>query len=183
MLNKHNILSFKCILLLLLALSLFSASCDKPDNTRQRPQQSNALTGPIIDSGIQGGSVMEKLELDGKSPESLAQIGDQYFESGRYIQAIDIYRRVLELNPKDADTYNDLGLALHYTGQSIEAVSMFKKGAEADPNYQNIWLSLGYVLAQSGRNEEAKSALQTAVDLNPNSLQGQEAGKMIQTIN
>jgi tetratricopeptide (TPR) repeat protein len=183
MLMKKSKIYTLNIILLTLTISMLSVSCDKPDRAQQRNRQGSAVTGPIIDMNIQGGGVMNKLDLDGKSPESLALLGDQYFESGSYIQAIDVYTKVIELNPKDADTYNDLGLALHYTGQSIEAIDILKKGTEADPNYQNVWLSLGYVLTSTTRNAEAKIALQKAVMINPNTAQGQEANRMLQTIN
>lgn len=137
------------------------------------------MTGPIIDMNLDSGGVMGRIDINNQTPESLSLMGDNYFESGKYVQAIDIYRKVLELNPKDVDTYNDLGLSLHYIKQSNEAVDILKKGAQIDPNYQNIWLSLGFVLAQTGRNNEAKVTLQHTKMINPDSPQGQEAGKLL----
>jgi tetratricopeptide (TPR) repeat protein len=167
------------IILMCTVLAVFTASCDRTERAPQKTRQGSAVKGPIIDM-YQGGSAMDKLDLDNQSPESLALLGDQYFESGRYIQAIDVYRKVIELAPNDVDTYNDLGLALFYTGQPDEAIDILSKGTQVDPNYQNTWLSLGFILSQTARNDEAKLALQKAAEIDPNSAMGQEATRMLQ---
>lgn len=167
------------IIALLCVTFVLTASCDKGEKTSQK-SSSTAVTGPIIDMNIEKGGVMDRLDIDAKSPEDLALMGDKYFESGNYIQAIALYRKVLALNPKDVDTYNDLGLSLHYTNQSNEAVDILRQGAQLNPNYQNIWLSLGFVLTQTGRNDEAKIALQHTQKINPASPQGQEAAKLLE---
>ncbi|MBI4825048.1 MAG: tetratricopeptide repeat protein [Nitrospirae bacterium] len=180
---KHSLHRFavRIVILLCITLSILTISCDKSDKTAQKNSSTSAVTGPIIDTNM-GGGVMAKLDTNDKSPESLALMGDKYFEGGQYVQAISVYRKVLELNPKDVDTYNDLGLSLHYTRQTDEAIDILKKGTQLDSNYQNIWLSLGYVLAQSARNDEAKIVLKHTVDINPNSPQGEEAGKWLDNL-
>ncbi len=144
------------------------------DNLEQTPVQ-----GPIVDSGITPPVPLDQLGVNTSDPIALASLGDRYFESNNFQQAIKIYEKVLELNPNDVDTYNDLGLALHYTGQSFAAVETLRKGVNVVPTYQRIWLSLGFVLASSNRSEEAKPALQKAVDLDPQSTMGQEAQRIL----
>ena len=122
---------------------------------------------------------VENLGVDIDNPQSLALLGDKYFETGRYIQAIEIYKKVLKLSPNDVDTYNDLGLAYHYTGNPELAVDTLKNGTEVMPSHQRIWLSLGYVLMSSGKNQEARQALEKAAELNPETDVGQEASRMI----
>lgn len=61
---------------------------------------------------------VEELGVDISDPQSLASLGDEYFESSNYKQANEIYKKALEINPNDIDTLNDLGLAYHYTGNS-----------------------------------------------------------------
>ncbi len=122
---------------------------------------------------------VEELGLDSGDPHSLASTGDYYFENGNYLQAIEIYKRVLEINQNDVDTFNDLGLAYHYSGSSDLAVETLKKGTEIDPEFQRIWLSLGYVLKSVKMIEEAGPALQKAIDLAPDNVVGQEAARML----
>lgn len=122
---------------------------------------------------------VEELGVDISDPQSLARLGDQYFENNNFKQAIEIYKKVLEINPDDVDTFNDLGLAYHYTGNSALAEEVLIKGTETAPAFQRIWLTLGYVLKSSGKNEQAKVVLQKTVEMGFNNEIGQEAIKML----
>lgn len=122
---------------------------------------------------------VEDLGVDLSDPQSLASLGDQYFESSNFKQAIEIYKKVLEINPNDTDTLNDLGLAYHYTGNSDLAEVVLIKGIEIAPSFQRIRLTLGYVLKSLGKNEEARSVLQQTADMGPDNEVGQEAIKML----
>jgi Flp pilus assembly protein TadD len=122
---------------------------------------------------------VEDLGVDTSDPQSLALLGDEYFEGSNYKQAIEIYKKVLEINPNDTDTLNDLGLAYHYTGNSDIAEEVLIKGTEIAPSFQRIWLSLGYVLKSVGKNEEAQAVLQKTIDMGPDNEIGQEAIRML----
>ena len=122
---------------------------------------------------------VEELGVDTSDPQSLARLGDEYFESSNYEQAIEIYKKVLEDNPSDIDTFNDLGLAYHYTGNSELAEETLIKGVEIAPEFQRIWLSLGYVLKSAGKDDESRPVLQKTVDMDPDSDVGQEAIRML----
>lgn len=136
--------------------------------TKEPARERTGMTPPIEEAGV-----------DMENPQSLALLGDEYFESERYAQAVEIYKQALELSPADVDIYNDLGLAYHYSGQPVLAVDTLKKGIKVNPSYQRIWLSLGYVLMSTGKDEEARQALEKAAGLNPGSDVGQEAEKML----
>jgi tetratricopeptide (TPR) repeat protein len=122
---------------------------------------------------------VEELMVDTSDPQALARLGDEYFESSNYMQAIEIYKKALEIDPNDIDTLNDLGLAYHYTGNSDLAEEVLIKGTETAPAFQRIWLSLGYVIKSAGKNEEARSVLQKTVDMGPDNEIGQEAIRML----
>ncbi len=135
---------------------------------------------------------LDKLSLDTKEQELkkaiaedpnnrdlLFRLGALYFESDRFTQAIEVYRKILKINEKDVDTLNDLGLALHYTGQSNEAIKVLKQATTFNPLHQRAWLSLGFVLASTGRAEEAKNSLNRAINLNPDNPVGKEARRIL----
>ncbi|MEN8262671.1 MAG: tetratricopeptide repeat protein [Nitrospirota bacterium] len=157
------------------------SSCSREETTADKPAAAVTPSGPLIDSNFKG-TALSELELDTNDPNSLAILGDKYFESNQYTQAIEIYEKVLKLNPNDVDTYNDLGLAYFYTGKSNIAVDRLKRGTEVVPSYQRVWLSLGFILLTEGRKGEAKPVLQRAVELDPESTVGREAKKMLQQI-
>ncbi len=145
-------------------------------NTAYPPSSS---PGPLMEQDLNKAVPVEELGVDINNASSLALLGDKYFESSKFNQAIEIYKKVLELNPNDIDTYNDLGLAYHYLGKSNLSVDTLRKGTEVMPTYQRVWLSLGFVLMSMGRNEEAKTALEKAAELNPETDVGREAKRML----
>ncbi|MEE8328303.1 MAG: tetratricopeptide repeat protein, partial [Thermodesulfovibrionia bacterium] len=172
--HKHvNIL----LAVLTMGFVVFAVSnCNKEKTSRESPKES-FVVGPIIDTdtGEKAPLNLKQMEKSAETPESLAILGDRYFESNRFQDAIDIYERVLKLNPDDVDTYNDLGLALHYIGKSDRAIDTLTRGTEVNPSFQRMWLSLGFVLTATGKNDEAKEALKKAFELDPNSEPGLEA--------
>lgn len=176
---KNVFLSLVSGILVISLLAVSSCSSEKP--SREEPAKTTPPSGPIVDYNFQETS-LDRMGVDTDDPQSLAGLGDRYFENGRYQEAIAAYEKVLKLNPNDVDTYNDIGLAYHYTGRSDIAVEKLKKGTEVVPSYQRIWLSLGFVLFSQGRNEEAKPALQKAFELDPGSTVGLEAKNMLDSI-
>lgn len=169
------------LFLFALAMSFLAltASCSKPEKPSQKSPESAMTPGPIVDTGsVRSGGFVKEVE-NTNDPEKLAQLGDKYFDSNRYPEAIEAYEKVLKLNPKDVDTYNDLGLALHYTARSEKAIEILRKGTEVNPSLQRVWLSLGFVLAATGKGEEAKTALNKTIAIDPNSTQGLEAKRLL----
>ena len=179
--RKINITAFMIIApVIALALTSGCSNSNEPayDMANKAPQRS----APLIELDSTKLLSMQELNIDLKDPLALASRGDQYFESGNYPQAIELYKKTLELKPDDADTFNDLGLAYFYTRRPVMAVDTLKKGTEADPSFQRIWISLGFVLSSSGRIEEAKSALSKAIEMNPDSEVGQESKRMLDSL-
>lgn len=146
---------------------------------RKTPRSSTPPAGPLVDVNPNRIVPMEQVIADTNDPEALANLGDRYFESQNYAQAIEAYKKVLELDPEHVDTYNDLGLAYFYTKRSILAVDTLRKGTEVKPDYQRIWLSLGFVSLSTGNTEEGKSALARVLELDPDSDMGQEANRIL----
>lgn len=178
------------IILFMIVIAFVIFAVTRRDYQTEKPAEEEfnraPITGAILEDSETKSEIrheqvvpLEQLGVDTQNPESLALLGDKYFENNRFEQAIVIYKRVLELNPKDVDTYNDMGLALHYAGRSDSAVEMLRKGTEVMPSYQRVWLSLGFVLTSKGKDEEAKAALKKAIELNPNTDMGQEAKRML----
>ena len=163
----------------LAAFVIIAPSLEKSKVVESGLQSSAPPPTQFTDSNQMKVLPVEELMVDTSDPLSLARLGDEYFESSNYKQAIEIYKKALEINPNDIDTLNDLGLAYHYTGNSDLAEEALIKGTQTDPGFQRIWLSLGYVLKSVGKNEEAISVLQKTVELDPGSEVGQEAIRML----
>jgi len=170
----------------LIVASYITRQSGVPEKTvQQTPGQSSVppvAPGPMVEQDLNKVVPLEELGVENKSPQELAILGDKYFESSMFNQAILIYKRVLELDPRDIDTYNDLGLAYNYVNRPDLAVDILQKGTREAPSYQRIWLSLGFIQMSAGNNAEAKAALKKAAELNPRTDIGQEAMRMLALI-
>jgi Flp pilus assembly protein TadD len=167
----------------IISFSFILSSCSRSDGPEKASRRDNLKqSGPLMEQGSKILSLTDELEANANDPEALAMMGDRYFENRQYIEAIDVYKKVLSLDPNDVDTYNDLGLAYQYAKQPDKAIETLKKGSEIMPSYQRIWMSLGFVSVSVGKKEEAKTAFAKAVELGPDTPVGKEADKMLNQI-
>jgi len=116
------------------------------------------------------------------NPVELSFQADEAFSSQRFVEAAELYQRLLFLEPGNADTYNNLGLTLHYLGRSTEALGVLNEGIVVDSGYQRIWLTLGFVNSQVGNLERAREALSTAVQIDTETDIGQSAAHMLDAL-
>jgi tetratricopeptide (TPR) repeat protein len=171
------------IVVAIAAAGVLLYSLNRPAKKRgERPGEvrtARSLSGPLTGTRSADQSVLGQIERLSQDPESLARLGDQYFQSKKYDKAIELYEKVLQLTPEDVDTHNDLGLALHYSGRSDKAIEQLRRGTEVGPSYQRVWLSLGFVLVASQRGEEAEAVLKKAVEIDPDSNIAGEAQRFL----
>lgn len=116
------------------------------------------------------------------SPEdfsALSSLGDLYFESAQYHEAIQIYDKALAVNPACADCLNDRGLALFYTGDPQSALESFDQAIALEPGYAHAWLSKGFVLVSEGRFQEAILPLNRVKELDMTGTLTIEADKFL----
>lgn len=98
-------------------------------------------------------------------PVEISRLANEYFGSGQYDRAAELYEKLLTYGPDNADTYNNLGLTLHYLGRSTEALQKLHEGIVADPSHQRSWLTIGFVNSQMGNIDDARLALTNATEV------------------
>jgi cytochrome c-type biogenesis protein CcmH/NrfG len=106
-----------------------------------------------------------------KNPQDLAvliQIGNLYYDSSRYQQAIDYYTKALEIDPKNPNVQTDLGTSYWNLNQADPAISAFQKSLAVDPTHAQSLYNLGVVYLH-GKNDpdSAKKAWKTLLEKNP----------------
>jgi tetratricopeptide (TPR) repeat protein len=122
-------------------------------------------------------------EGDPKNVESRVQLGNMFFDSEQYPQAIAWYEQAFALNPADPNVSTDLGVSYYYTNQPDRALAQFEKSLVADPQHIKTLLNVGIVRA-FGKNDlpGAAKAWEEVVALSPDSPEGQAAKKGLEGV-
>jgi tetratricopeptide (TPR) repeat protein len=105
------------------------------------------------------------------------ELGNLYFISGAFEQAIQAYHRSIQLDGNFGRPYGNLALAYVQQGKYEEAVLLYKRSLEllADNNEKAIsWNRLGNVYRHLKDYKSAVGAYQEADELRPNSSDGRE---------
>jgi tetratricopeptide (TPR) repeat protein len=105
------------------------------------------------------------------------ELGNLYFISGAFDQAIYAYHRSIQLDDSFGRPYGNLALAYVQQGKYEEAVELYKRSLEllADSNEKAIsWNRLGNVYRHLKDYKAAVIAYQEADELHPESTDGRE---------
>jgi tetratricopeptide (TPR) repeat protein len=102
----------------------------------------------------------------GNTKQLLAQ-GVKCMAQGAYVQAIDIFSKLLELDPHDAVAFNNLGAALCRLSRFPEAEENFRSAVKMKPDFVEAHSNLGMVLRWRGYFDDSEKALRQALKLNP----------------
>ena len=75
------------------------------------------------------------------------QLGNMYFDAGRYQEAAEWYEAALKITPKDVNASTDLGIAYYYMNDPDRALAQFDKSLSVDPSHAKTLLNVGIVRA------------------------------------
>ena len=75
------------------------------------------------------------------------QLGNMYFDAGRFQDATEWYEAALKIHPKDVNASTDLGIAYYYMNQPDRALTQFEKSLAIDPAHAKTLLNTGVVRA------------------------------------
>jgi len=75
------------------------------------------------------------------------QLGDMYFDAGRFQEAADWYEQALKIHPKDVNASTDLGIAYYYMNLPDRALAQFDRSLGIDPAHAKTLLNIGIVRA------------------------------------
>ncbi|MBI4551254.1 MAG: tetratricopeptide repeat protein [Candidatus Latescibacteria bacterium] len=117
------------------------------------------------------------LELDPNSPNAATvhyQIGLLHFESRRFEEAVEAYRKATTLNPNSTDAWYQLGYIYWIAKQYANAVGPLMKSTELQPNHFESNLYLAQALNKTRRLSDSVPYFEKAASLNPKSLESQE---------
>jgi cytochrome c-type biogenesis protein CcmH/NrfG len=114
----------------------------------------NKIAGPSEESQREASVEREEeikllkaaLEKDPNNLQTLVGLGNAYFDTDRYQEAIDVYSKALAIDPKNPDVRTDMGIMYRKLGQFDKAIQAFRQAAQDQPMHVNSRFNLGIVL-------------------------------------
>jgi len=122
-------------------------------------------------------------ERDAKNAVARAQLGNLYYDAGRYTDAIKWYGEALAIDPSDVDVSTDLGVSYYYSNQPDLAIKQLEQSLKIDPKHTKSLLNLGVVRAFGKQDlKGATEVWRRLVEIAPDSQEGRQAKQALDSL-
>jgi tetratricopeptide (TPR) repeat protein len=123
--------------------------------------------------------LLAQLKSNPKDPQLLAEIGNIYYDTQNFKEAIDYYSKSLAVKD-DPNVRTDLGTAYFYAGDADTALAEFERTLKAFPNFDNALFNIGMVKFQGKMDTRgAIAAWEQLLKQNPNHPRRADIEQMI----
>ena len=131
-------------------------------------QNTQAPRPALDDVNKAAAPLIAQLQQRPNDPDLLARVGNIYYDSQAYPQAIDYYKKSLAIAPSNSDVRTDMGTAMWYSGDPDGALKEFDTALKNSPNHAETLFNRGVVLMQ-GKNDSkgAIASWQQLLNTNP----------------
>jgi cytochrome c-type biogenesis protein CcmH/NrfG len=150
------------------------------------PSSSAAVPGtpaPAILDDTQVQALRNVVDRDPKNAVARAQLGNLYYDAGRYTDAIKWYSESLAINPKDVSVSTDLGVSYYYNNQPDLAIKQLEHSLQVDPKHPKTLLNMWVVRAFGKQDlKGATEVWQRLVEIAPDSQEGRQARQALETL-
>ena len=104
------------------------------------------------------------------------QLGNMYFDAGRFQEAAQWYEAALKITPKDVNVSTDLGISYYYMNDPDRALAQFDRSLQIDPSHAKTMLNVGIVRAFGKQDlKGAAQAWEKVITMAPNSEEARAA--------
>ncbi len=125
--------------------------------------------------------LLAQLKSNPNDFDTLDKIGNLYYDSQAYPQAIDYYQKALAVQPNNPDVRTDLGTAYWYTGNADEAISSYEKALAIRPNHPGTLFNLGIVKWQGKKDPKGAVVVwEKLLQTNPDYAQKDQVQMLIE---
>ncbi len=95
-------------------------------------------------------------------------LGNEYFDSNRFMDAIDAYDKALEIKPDSPDVLTDQGVMFKRLGWFDRAIENFEKAQQIDPGHATSVYNLGVIYRYDLQDfAKAQEAWTRFLEINP----------------
>ena len=105
-----------------------------------------AQTAPALDES-RAATLRSAAERDPRDAEARIELGNLYFDSERFEDAVKWYEQAVQVAPQNVNASTDLGISYYYTNQPDRALAQFERSLAIDPNHSKTLLNVGIVRA------------------------------------
>jgi len=138
---------------------------------------------PAILDDAQVQALRNVVDRDPKNAVARAQLGNLYYDAGRYSDAIKWYAESIALNPKDVSVSTDLGVSYYYNNQPDLALKQLEHSLQVDPKHTKALLNMGVVRAFGKQDlKGATEVWRQLVEIAPDSLEGRQARQALESL-
>jgi tetratricopeptide (TPR) repeat protein len=163
------------------------ASMPPPVEAAPAPASTSAAPpgapAPVLLDQAKVQALQAVVEKDSKNAVARAQLGNVYYDAGRYPDAIKWYAESLALNPKDVDVSTDLGVSYYYNNDPDRAITQLEHSLTLNPSHAKTLLNLGVVKAFGKQDlKGATDVWKKLVEVAPQSPEGQQAKQALDSL-
>jgi len=89
--------------------------------------------------------LLASLKQNPNDPDTLYKIGNIYYDTRQFPEAVNYYEQSLKLKPAATDVRTDMGTAYYFMGDAERAISEFDEVLKQDPKHANALFNEGMV--------------------------------------
>jgi cytochrome c-type biogenesis protein CcmH/NrfG len=145
-----------------------------PQATSQAAQASNPAPPPLDEA--RASAMKTTAQQNPNDAVTRVQLGNMYFDAGRFQEAAQWYEAALKITPKDVNVSTDLGIAYYYMNDADRALAQFERSLQIDPTHAKTMLNVGIVRAFGKQDlKGAAEAWEKVMTMAPNSEEARAA--------
>ena len=114
---------------------------------------------PPVDVEEKVAALQQMAAKDPRNPDYLTQIGNLYYDVGKYESAIEYYQRSLNIRPRDPNVQTDMANCYHYLGQEDKALTLLDDALRYNPGFSQAKYNKGVVLMEGKKDVRAAIAV------------------------
>ncbi len=99
-------------------------------------------------------------------------LGNVYFSTGRYEEAVQQFQRSLDLDHNSDETLSSLAGAYQKLGKASEAEGAYRKAVSLRPNYWGVYSAFGAFYFNQARYDDAAGMFKKTIQLAPQNYSG-----------